>query len=623
MRRMPFTAVTVVLGMALVNPVTAENYSPHAGKNIPRQVLFGDTHLHSTLSADAGLFGNTITPEQAYRFAKGETIVSSTGVPAKLIAPLDFLVIADHAENLGLPQLIAERNERLMTTEFGRKIVAMSDSEDPQAAYRYWTTSMRGSDPMTGLEDLMGSVWREVGATADAFNAPGQFTALIGYEWTAGPMGDNLHRNVIFRDSGKTTSSVLPFSSYDSYDSEALWEWMANYEQATGGNVLAIPHNGNLSNGLMFDDKTYSGNPLDADYATRRARWEPLYEVTQIKGDSEVHPLLSPNDEFADYGTWDKGSFGPRPKTPDMLPREYAREALKRGLVYEETLGVNPFKFGMIGSTDSHTGLSTAEEDNFFGKASSVEPGAGEERFSTMVTGYHKNDEGIDISIRHMKSLASGLAAVWATENTREGIFDALERKEVYATTGSRISVRLFAGWDFTEEDRHQPDLARVGYERGVPMGADLTRHESEQRKPGLVIQASRDPNGANLDRIQVIKGWVDADGKQQERIVDVACGGDRAIEDGRCTPIEADTVKPDGVTYLNSVGAPFLSAFWRDTAFDPAQRAFYYVRVLEIKTPNWTRYDESHYSLKTPDNVPDLQQERAYTSPIWYRPEA
>ena len=397
---------------------------------------------------------------------------------------------------------------------------------------------------------------------------------------------------------------------------------MAAYEEKTGGSMLAIPHNGNLSNGLMFDVETLTDkNPLDRDYAERRMRREPIYEVTQIKGDGEAHPLLSPDDEFADYGTWDKGSFGPQPKTEDMLPREYAREALKRGLTYEAKLGANPFKFGVVGSTDTHTALATTQEDNYFGKATPAEPSAAPNRFGEVITGYFQEEDGPDITIRHVQTLAAGLAAVWATENTREAIFDAMLRKEVYATTGTRITVRVFAGWDFEPNDIHRSDFAYHGYSEGVPMGGDL--HKAPVGKvPKIVIRALRDPDGANLDRVQIIKGWLDASGKLHERIFDVAVSDDREIRaDGRCTTPVGNTVDVEEAHFSNSIGDPMLFGYWEDPDFSPSERAFYYVRVLEIPKPSWQAHDAKFYGIQVSDEVPMTVQDRAYTSPIWYTP--
>ena len=611
-----------------IKPDTDAEYSPYIQHDFPNQVLFGDTHLHTGYSADAGLVGATTTPDDAYRFAKGETVTSSHGVRARLQRPLDFLVVADHAENLGLTFGLEEGNEALLGTEWGQglaELIAPKTEEAMAEAYLYWGNTFalsgdRGGDPLAGT-DFNKTMWQRMTEAAERHNDPGSFTALIGYEWTSGPQGNNLHRNIIFRDGKDKADQVIPFSAYDSEDPEDLWNWMEKYQSNTGGRLLAIPHNGNLSNGLMFDDVTATTKkPLDRDYAERRMRFEPVYEVTQIKGDGEAHPALSPNDEFADYGTWDKGSFGPELKTPEMLPREYAREAWKRGMAYEATVGANPFKFGVIGSTDSHTGLSTAQEDNFFGKVTMVEPTPDPVRFEEQITGRTTPDDPSD-DIVHAQALASGLAAVWARENTREAIWDAFERKEVFATTGTRMRVRVFAGWDFDEDDLNRSDFARHGYDVGVPMGGDLTS-APEGAAPALLIRAIRDPDGANLDRLQVIKGWLDGDGKTHEEVFDVAWSGDRKPDADGKLPKVGNTVDVDEASYSNSIGAAGLQAFWRDPDFDPAQRAFYYVRVLEIPTPRWTNYDAKFFGIDRPQGIEPTQQERAYTSPIWYTPK-
>ena len=432
------------------------------------------------------------------------------------------------------------------------------------------------------------------------------------------PDGNNLHRNVIFRDGKDKADTIVPFSQYDSFDPEDLWKWMADYEKNTGGKLLAIPHNGNLSLGLMFDDVTYSKKPVDRDYAERRQKWEPLYEITQMKGDSESHPKLSPNDEFADFETWDKASFGSGLHTDAMLPKEYAREAWKRGLAYERKLGVNPFKFGAVGSTDSHTALSTSEEDNYFGKVTLLEPSANPIRFNEVIAG-RPAPKGHQIYARMISS--SGLAAVWARENTREALWDAMKRKEVFATTGTRIRVRVFAGWNFAERDLAKSEFAQYGYDNGVPMGGDL-KAAPQGKTPTLLIRALRDPAGANLDRVQVIKGWTDASGKTHEKVYDVVWSGNRKRSKNGKVPAVGNTVNVKEASYDNSIGAPFLQAFWKDPAFDPAQRAFYYVRVIEIPTPRWTTYDAKVFGVKLPTDVPAFIQERAYTSPIWYTPK-
>lgn len=600
-----------------------KEYSPYLNIGYPQRVFWGDTHLHTSMSTDAGMVGNRLGPEEAYRFARGDIVVASSGVRARLQRPLDFLVIADHAENLGLAPMIAERNPDLLKLEFGKKIAQLVYDGNPWDAYALWGSQMSArQDPLAGQDALTRTMWERLTAAGEKYNEPGRFTALLGFEWTSSPDGNNLHRNVIFRDGKAKADQVLPISNYDSSDPEDLWAWMKAYEDKTGGRALAIAHNGNLSNGLMFDDRTFSGKELTRDYAERRMLWEPVYEVTQMKGDGEAHPSLSPNDEFADYGTWDKGSFGPIGKTPEMLPREYAREALKRGLKYAERLGVNPFKFGMIGSTDSHTSLATAEENNYFGKATPGEPSADPQRFDEKITGYLQQPDGPDVTIRHFRTLASGLAAVWARDNTREAIWDAIHRKEVYATTGSRMTVRVFAGWDFEETEVQRPDFVETGYLRGVPMGGDL-RDAPENTAPNFMIRALRDVDGANLDRVQIAKGWLDGEGGLHEQVYDVLCSDGRAINDKhRCEKPVGNTVDVKAATYTNSIGDALMMAYWTDPDFDPKQRAFYYVRVLEIPTPRWTTYDAAFFGVALPQGIEPTHQERAYTSPIWYTPK-
>lgn len=599
-------------------------YSPYVEYDYPDQALFGDTHLHTAYSADAGLVGATTSPDDAFRFAKGEEVMSSSGVRARLGRPLDWLVVTDHAENLGLPIALAEDSPLLQETEWGRDMAqtfAPKTFDARVQTYMSWFGAVNtpdGGDPMAG-SGMNETMWQRITELAERHNQPDSFTAMIGFEWTSGPDGNNLHRNVIFRDGKELADQIVPISAYDSDDPEKLWQWMADYEDRTGGQLLAISHNGNLSNGLMFDDVTLSGQPLDRDYAQRRMRWEPLYEITQIKGDSETHPLLSPDDEFANYYRWDKGSFGVEPKTPDMLPREYARSALKRGLVYDEKLGANPFKFGVVGSTDAHTGLSTADEDSFFGKVSLLEPTGNPVRYTEAITGRFTPDNSTDDMV-HGDALASGLAVVWARENTREAIWDAMKRKETYGTTGTRMRVRIFGGWDFASKDIDRADFARYGYQHGVPMGGDLPA-DTSGAAPSFLIRAERDPDGANLDRIQMVKGWTTPDGEPQERVYDVVWSDDRQVgADGKVPPL-GDTVDLAVPTYSNSIGAPYLASYWHDPDFDPAQRAFYYLRVLEIPTPSWLAYDRAFFGTEIPEGKPLIQQERAYTSPIWYTP--
>ena len=590
-------------------------YSPFVGDHFPQQVYFGDTHLHTSWSTDAGLVGATATPDDAYRVARGETIQSQTGGPIKLVKPLDFLVVADHAENIGLKDYIDRSDPTLLASEVGRRWHDMIKSGRGYDAFlELLTYDAKNEDPIKSPE-MVSRSWQRVIDNAESYYQPGVFTTFIGYEWTSQPGGNNLHRVIMFRDGAVRTSRVLPFSLYDSTDPEDLWDYMRAYEANTGGQVLAIPHNGNLSNGMMFMTETHSGKKFDREYALARRAFEPVVEVTQPKGTGEAHPFLSPDDAFADFGLIDVSNLdGSVAKTKEMLRTEYAREALKLGLREEQRIGVNPFQFGMIGSTDAHNAIPSTREENWFGKAYIVEPSA--HRYEDVLI-----ESPIDpsLSIKAVDLGASGLAAVWATENTRESIWDAFSRREVYATTGSRLVVRVFAGWDFEADEVHRPDFARQGYLRGVPMGAEMV---GAGDVPRFMVRALRDADGANIDRVQVIKGWLDERGRMQERIFDIACSDGRQIVEGRCDGNVGNTVDLASATYTNTVGEPYFAAYWTDSNFDPDQPAFYYVRVIEIRTPNWLAHDAVKFGVTMPEGTPLVVQDRAYTSPIWYRPK-
>ena len=596
-----------------------KEFSPNVNRNYPTNVYFGDTHLHTRLSMDAGTFGNRLGLEDAYRFTRGEEVTASKGFKAQLGRPLDFVVIADHSDGMGFFDMFASGDPMMMEKEEGRrwnKAINEGGQASVDAALEIITMFSQGKMPWkTNDPDLMKPVWHQTIEAAEKFNEPGKFTAFIGYEWTSLLKGNNLHRVVIYKDGGNEARQTLPFTLEDSADPERLWDAMQAYEEKTGGDLLAIPHNGNLANGIMFDVETLSGKPIDKDYASRRQQWEPLYESTQIKGDGEAHPFLSPDDEFADYETWDLGNLDmSAPKTDDMLAGEYARSGLKRGLEFEQRLGVNPYKFGQIGSTDSHTSLPAVEENNFFGKHSGVEPSP--ERASHVVIG------GENGKIMGHQMASSGYAAVWAKENTRQAIFDAMTRKETYATTGSRMAVRFFGGWDFTEADANSRQPAEAGYSRGVPMGGNLSQ-VPDGKSPTFLVAAMKDAMSGNLDRIQIIKGWVSKDGKAQERVYDVAVSDDRKIDkNGRCKTPVGNTVDVENATWTNTIGDPELIAVWTDPDFDAKQRAFYYVRVLEIPTPRWTAYEAKRFNVKMPKDTKMVTQERAYTSPIWYTPK-
>ena len=615
------TVSTVVLAQDLRPPredfeAPPEEFSPFVDDHFPTRVLFGDTHLHTSWSGDAGMAGATLGPDEAYRFTMGEEVTSHLGLRVKLHRPLDFLVIADHAENFWLADFIRHSDPLVLKNPLGKRWHDMSKSGQGYDAFIEFIAAIgTGEDPIDDPA-MIATAWERATANAERYNAPGRFTAFIGFEWTTHPDGNNIHRVVIFRDDKNRADTVVPFSAFDSEDPEDLWAYMAAYEANTRGRVLAIPHNGNLSNGIMFDTETASGDPLTRAYAETRMAFEPIVEMTQAKGAGETHPLLSPEDEFADHEILDVGNItGSAPKTPEMLPNEYARSTLMRGLAYEQSLGANPYKFGMVGSTDNHTALPTTREDNWFGKAHIVEPSP--ERVEDVLI-----QSQVDPSLNLMATNlgASGLAAVWARENTRESIFDAMARKEVYATSGTRIAVRVFSGWDFQADEVERPDFARQGYARGVPMGGDLTAApDGEATK--FMIRALRDPDNANLDRVQVIKGWLDAAGETHERIYDVACSDGRTIVSRRCDREVGSTVDLREPSYTNTIGDPLLTAFWEDPDFDPARRAFYYVRVIEIPKPRWTAYDAAHFGLDLPDDVVMTVQDRAYTSPIWYTP--
>jgi hypothetical protein len=596
-------------------------YSPYAGRNFPTRPLFGDTHLHTSFSMDAGAFGARLGPADAYRFARGEEVMASSGQLAKLSRPLDFLVVADHSDNMGFfPDLLAGKPE-LLADPLGRKWYDMITSGQGAAAALEIVTAFgagKFKGPILYSPDSAAyrGAWQETIKAAEEANDPGRFTAFIGYEWTSNTGGNNLHRNVVFRDNGDKASQVVPYTVLPpgSDNPRDLWKWMAAYEDKTGGSVLAIAHNGNLSNGRMFPMiEPGTDKPIDREYAETRNKWERLYEATQIKGDGETHPFLSPNDEFANFERWDKGNLDLTvAKTPDMLEFEYARSALKNGLKLEQKLGVNPYKFGMVGSTDSHTGLAAVEEDNFFGKTSASEPSP--ERAS------HPFIKRGDLVILGWETSASGYAGVWATENTRESLFDAMQRRETYATTGPRMLVRFFGGFDFEDADARTRSPAIAGYTKGVPMGGDIGPAPAG-KVPTFLVAALKDPIGANLDRYQVIKGWLDAAGEVHEKVYDVVWSGDRKPgADGKLPPV-GDTVDVPNATWTNTIGAPELITVWKDPDFDPAQRAFYYGRVIEIPTPRWTAYDAKYFGIAMPEGATMSLQERAYTSPIWYSP--
>ena len=603
----------------------AVNNTPAPGVSesvYPERPLFGDTHLHTTNSFDAFGAGNRLTPDDALRFAIGEEVTSSTGIKAKLSRPLDFLVIADHSDAIGVTtdlyntpenQLNDPVLKRWRNMMHGDRTTAYTATREIISAFQTGKIPLDLIRPER-VAATTRRIWDAQIRSVERYNQPGKFTALHGFEFSLQLKGNSLHRNVILRDGADKARTVTPFPSAGTNGPEPLWDYMEAYEKATGGRMLAIPHNSNLSNGMYFSPSGPDGNPLTAEQARRRAAREPVVEVTQYKGDSESHRFLSRNDEFAEFGDagWDNGNAPlSELKKPEMLAGEYVREALKRGLEIEQRTGVNPYAFGMIGSTDSHTSLSTADEDNYFGKMVSDEPNPNR--------GGRILNPGIAETRLGHHYLAGGLAAVWAKANTREAIFDALLRREVYATTGTRMSVRMFGGWNY-KPSIFSGDWVKAGYTQGVPMGGRL---RAGRGAPSFVVQALKDPMGAHLDRIQIVKGWVDDSGKAQEKVYDVVWSDPKKRKpgkDGRVTPV-GDTVDMKTATYTNSIGAPELRTVWRDPDFKPQQRAFYYARVLEIPTPRWTLFDAVRFKVAPAKGAKLIEQERGYTSPIWYSP--
>ena len=594
-------------------------YSPYAGRSFPVRPLWGDQHLHTSWSGDAVAGGTRVGPEEALRLARGEEITSSTGQPVKLSRPLDWLVVADHSDALGVIAEVLAGNPKLMTDPTAKRWNQQMNAgieEGMKVTMEIITLQGQGKLPAALTDPALSfDIWKKLTAINDKYNEPGRFTALICYEWTSNyGGGNNLHRNVIYRDGKDKADQVPPLTTFVTENAEDLWKWMESYEAKTGGRVLAIPHNGNLSNGLMFDLKTFKGEPLSKEWAQARAKWEVLYEVTQGKGTSEQHPSLSPNDEFARFEIWDKGNLNVVPKKPGMINTEYAREALKNGLALDAKLGANPFKFGLAGGTDSHTGLTTADENSYYGKFPSSEPSP--ERWSENAYDFEGH------TVKGWELGASGYTAVWAMENTRAAIWEAMKRKETYATTGPRMTVRFFGGYDFVAADAQTRELGALGYQKGVPMGGDL-KAAPAGKKPTFMVAAAKDPLSGNLDRVQIVKGWVDKAGTTHEKIYDVVWSDPAKRKpgaNGKLPPV-GNTVDVKNATWRNSIGATELITVWKDPDFDPSLRAFYYARVIEIPTPRWTAFDAARFNIKMGPEVPMTLQERAFTSPIWCSP--
>jgi hypothetical protein len=596
----------------------------------PDKLLWGDTHLHTAYSFDAFLNNNlTADPDTAYRFAQGQPVIHPYHrARVQLQTPLDFLVVSDHAEFMGglrdiyyngLNPEDAGIIDRIMNwyrTRTVRNAIdagegsvlfrsVLPESAEPSEAAKAFAE--RAASRLPTDPRVIRNAWQAIAASADAHYQPGRFTSFIGWEWSSLPGGANLHRVVVSDANAQQASTFVPYASTDSPYPDDLWRWLDATSAATGADFIAIPHNSNLSKGMMFAAETLRGAPIDRDYAQTRMRWEPIVEATQIKGDSEVHPLFAPNDEFADFEQY-PFYIQQQPEPYQPKPGDYVRSGLKTGLAIGSEIGANPYEFGLIGSTDGHTGLASAEENNFWGKmATDSTP---ETKINTLIAG---GSRGWTMS-------ASGLAAVWATENTRQSIMAAFRRRETYATTGPRIQVRVFGGWTFSHQDLQAEDLSELGYARGVPMGGELQSAASGQR-PAFMITALKDPKGANLDRVQVIKGWLDAAGNTQERVIDAVWSGNRQPNDEGKLPQVGNSVDLKTGQVSNGIGAAELRGVWRDEDFDASQAAFYYVRVLEIPTARHAHYDALALGMEAPTVGPTLIQERAYTSPIWYKP--
>jgi hypothetical protein len=587
-----------------------------AQDNYPQNVYFGDTHLHTNLSPDAYVQRNTTSsPDNAFQFAKGAPVIDALSrAKVQIDTPLDFLVVADHAEYAGITKMIWDGHEQLMATDIGKRYAKMIKDGKGTDVFFELIGSVNTNKPFEDLvsKNLRSTVWNHIVDAADRHNDPGKFTAFIGWEWSSMPGGQNLHRIVFMPEGGEVAKQFMPFSAFDSNVESDFWSWLEETSERTGADFVAIPHNGNISNDLMFPLADRSGNPISAAYANTRMRWEPVMEITQIKGDSETHPALSPDDEFADFETYEhtfESEHNDNERAADYREGSYVRAGLKRGLEHEEKLGVNPFKYGLVGSTDAHTGFASAEEDNFWGKFS--------------LDAIPDNKSGVELTpgTYGWDMSASGLAAVWARENTRESIVEAFKRREVYGTSGPRIRLRFFGGFNFTSRDVRASDLAKVGYDKGVPMGSDLAA-APRGKSASFLIQAVKGPVDANLDRIQIVKGWVGAGGKAKEKVYDVAWSGNRSSEPDGKLPAVGNTVDLETGLYTDNIGAAELVTVWTDPHFDASQRAFYYVRVLQIPTPRNSTYDAIALGIDPVETgKPITIQERAYSSPIWYTP--
>ncbi len=570
-----------------------------------RDAYFGETHMHTAYSLDAYIGGTRLTPDDAYRFAKGESVIVD-GQQLSRKRPLDFVAVTDHAEYLGEMYSTLVEGAPGHDQDLLKQLRNLQTLEEKQQWFlKYVVENNRGTTPQhpsffAGPETVK-SAWQVAIEAAERNNDPGKFTAFVAYEWSGAPNGGNLHRNIIYRD-GQVPD--MPMSYIDINREDGLWVWMAKHE-AQGKKALAIPHNSNASKQMMFPDVDAAGKPIDREYAQRRQHFEPLVEMMQIKGNSEVHRKFWAGDEFADFENADSiQKYSERV----FQKRDFVREGLKLGVAFEKQLGTNPFKYGIIGGTDNHNGIpSDVAEDSFVG-GHGPEDGTVERRRTGGVGGWI---DGKDLSI-------GSLAGVWATENTRAAIWDAMKRRETFATSGPRMKIRLFGGVELPASPDNPKKLVEQGYQLGVPMGSDLG---SIAAAPTFTVYAMKDADGANLDRIQIIKGWVDSDGTTHEEIINVAWSGDRKPDSNGLLPAVGNTVDLKTAKYSNSIGAATLIGSWTDKDFDPEQHAFYYARVLEIPTPRWSTYDAVKNNLPLLPDVAATIQERAWSSPIWYKP--
>jgi hypothetical protein len=578
--------------------------------NPERNAYFGNVHVHTGWSFDAFTNGSRTTPADAYAWAQGREITNSgVGGKIQLQTPLDFYMVADHAEFMGVFNQMANPESPLSKTELAKGV----NSPDPNVRMQTFSKVLQDMsagkvDPALSDPVLAKSVWTEIVKAADDNYQPGKFTTFAGFEWTSNPNKRNLHRVVVFRDTAHLPELVL--SALDSEDPERLWHWMEGL-RGNGATLLAIPHNGNASDGRMFETVKFDGKPIDAAYNKTRAANEPLYEVSQIKGTSETHPALSPNDEFAGFEQWDY-TLSADFERPKNRKGSFWRKALLDGLTQEAKGNGNPFKYGVIGDTDTHNAAGSHEEFNYTGKF------AFENDPKHRLEGLEGQPAGQTKQVQEFSS--AGLAGVWAEENTRESIFDAMQRKETFGTSGPMIKVRFFGGWDFTADDVKRADFVKTGYARGVPMGGDLK--PGTGKAPTFMVMASKDPKSGNLDRVQIVKGWLDSKGGQHEKIYDVVWGGDRTADPktGKL-PAVGDTVDPATATYKNDIGSAELATTWTDPDFDASSKAFYYARVIEIPTPRWSTFDAVKLGKPVPNGLPVSIQERAWSSPIWYEP--